>query len=687
MDDRKKQMSWLASFPLVNPNPVLEISLDGRIGFANPSVRKLFPDLEERQMAHPYLAGWEEIVEKVRKEPGLNMIREAAVGDRTYQQAISFVEEYQRVRIYGLDITEGKKREAEREQMSARLEEERQISESLASEAQQRADELGATFAALAEAVIVYDANGNAQRANPAAVKALGFDPTRIDIAVLVGKLSTRYPDGRPVEPAKTPSGRALVGEVVTDERFIFTNTRGRAMTIIASASPLWKNGQISGAVVVWHDITEREQLLNDLQSRAAELETIMDTVPAIIWVSHDPQCLQMTGNRYSYEFLGIRPETNVSMSAPEEAPPLHHKACKDGQEVIAADMPMQISAATGEPSQDYEFEVVFENGTTHHLIGNATPLFDRAGQPNGAVSAFIDITERKLAEKALQKAHDELELRVQERTQELSIKNKQLQIEIEERKLIEQELRISEERLKEAINEEKAMRNQLVQAEKLSALARMVASVAHEINNPLQTIKNCIYLVNGETDSGSEMSQIMEMAGSEANRISDLVAKLRELYKPSKDQTPKPFDVLDVLNNVHSLLGPHLQNHHVEWKMTSDTDRVIVDGISNQIKQVLLNLCLNAVDAIKRDEGLIMVELSTLIPGQVRIAIEDNGEGILPEDMPHLFEPFFTTKDAGSGLGLSICYEIVKNFNGNIVVESQPGMGAKFTICLPRAG
>jgi signal transduction histidine kinase len=210
---------------------------------------------------------------------------------------------------------------------------------------------------------------------------------------------------------------------------------------------------------------------------------------------------------------------------------------------------------------------------------------------------------------------------------------------------------------------------------------------VAHEINNPLQTIKNCIYLVNGETDSGSEMSQIMEMAGSEANRISDLVAKLRELYKPSKDQTPKPFDVLDVLNNVHSLLGPHLQNHHVEWKMTSDTDRVIVDGISNQIKQVLLNLCLNAVDAIKRDEGLIMVELSTLIPGQVRIAIEDNGEGILPEDMPHLFEPFFTTKDAGSGLGLSICYEIVKNFNGNIVVESQPGMGAKFTICLPRVG
>lgn len=352
---------------------------------------------------------------------------------------------------------------------------------------------------------------------------------------------------------------------------------------------------------------------------------------------------------------------------------------------MTASEMPMQISAATGKPSLDYEFDVLFEDGTFRHLFGNANPLFDGEGQPCGAVSAFIDITERRHAEEALHKVHEELEQRVVERTRELSVKNEQLKIEIEERKLIEQELRISEEKLKEAINEEKAMRDQLIQVEKLSALARMVASVAHEINNPLQTIKNCIYLVKGETNPASEKSQILEMAAAEANRIGDLVAQLRELYKPSRAQAPKPFNVVDVLNNVHSLMAPHLQNHHVNWTITSDTDRAIVQGISDQIKQVFLNICLNAVDAIKREDGCLKVDVSTLISGQVGIAIEDNGEGILPEDMPHLFEPFFTTKETGSGLGLSICYEIVKNFNGKITVESQPGLGAKFTVWLPR--
>jgi PAS domain S-box-containing protein len=529
------------SFPELNPNPVMEIDLDGKITYVNPFVKKTFSDLVKKKVRHPFLAGWDGILDKLKNQPGGNINREVQVDDRFYQQSICYIKGTDRLRVYGLDITERKKME-----------------------------------------------------------------------------------------------------------------------------------------------IALRESLQRE-HARTAELETIMDTVPAIIWISHDAQCHQMTGNRFSYEFLGAEPGKNVSMSAPVKELPPHHKAYKNGKEVTASEMPMQISAATGKESHDYEFDVVFEDGSLRHLFGNANPLLDGAGRPCGAVSAFIDITERRHAEEALEKAHEELEQRVQARTRELSVKNEQFKIEIEERKRIEQELRVSEEKLKEAIREEKSIRNQLIQAEKLSALARMVASVAHEINNPLQTIKNCIYLVKGETDPASEKSQILEMAASEANRIGDLVAQLRELYKPSKDQTPKAFNVIDILNNVHSLLGPHLLSHHVNWKMTSDTDRAVVEGISDQIKQVFLNICLNAVDAIKRDDGYLTLEVSTIIPGRVCISIEDNGEGILAEDMPHIFEPFFTTKDTGSGLGLSICYEIVKSFNGEILVESKSGVGAKFTVCLPR--
>ena len=227
-------------------------------------------------------------------------------------------------------------------------------------------------------------------------------------------------------------------------------------------------------------------------------------------------------------------------------------------------------------------------------------------------------------------------------------------------------------------------MRAQLIQADKNSALARMVASVAHEINNPIQTIKNCIFLLRKDVGPTSEATEILDMAASEATRIGDLVARLREIYRPSKEFVPKPFDVLDVLQSVQSLLQPHLQHHDVQWKLHSANGSFLVNGIADQIKQVFLNICLNAIDAMENKEGEISIEVSAREPSKVCISFTDTGKGILPEDLPYIFEPFYTKKEKGSGLGLSICHEIVKNLNGQITVESQPGQGATFTVWLP---
>jgi polar amino acid transport system substrate-binding protein len=110
----------------------------------------------------------------------------------------------------------------------------------------------------------------------------------------------------------------------------------------------------------------------------------------------------------------------------------------------------------------------------------------------------------------------------------------------------------------------------------------------------------------------------------------------------------------------------------------------VLVNGIADQLKQVFLNICLNAIDAIDQDAGKILVRVSRPKDSRACISISDNGKGIDSEDIAHIFEPFYTTKEKGSGLGLAICNEIVKNFNGDITVESQPGVGSVFNIWLP---
>ena len=154
-------------------------------------------------------------------------------------------------------------------------------------------------------------------------------------------------------------------------------------------------------------------------RARSDELAAVLDAVPVAVFITHDPQALQITGNRLSYEWLRIPEGTNLSKSAPEGERPEMFKLFKDGVEIPLADMPSRMSAS-GIEINDYELDIVSTDGTIRHLLGNARPLRDEQGNLRGSVSAFIDITERKKAEEALKKAHDNLEEKVKERTAEL---------------------------------------------------------------------------------------------------------------------------------------------------------------------------------------------------------------------------------------------------------------------------
>ena len=240
---------------------------------------------------------------------------------------------------------------------------------------------------------------------------------------------------------------------------------------------------------------------------------------------------------------------------------------------------------------------------------------------------------------------------------------------------------------LKKALEIEQAMRNQLVQTDKLAALGKMVSVIAHEINNPIQTVKNTFFLLEDQILPGSPAGDYLRMAATEANRISDLVARLRGTYA-SGSQARERVDVLELLREVQGLLAPQLKQNQVEWCQRDGFPSDTVSAVRDQLKQVFINLCLNAIEAMEADgKGRITVSLHAS-PDEERMGIDFHNTGplITDEALPLMFDPFFTTKKNGTGLGLYISYDIIRQHQGEILVESTPTKGVTFTVWLPFA-
>ena len=186
----------------------------------------------------------------------------------------------------------------------------------------------------------------------------------------------------------------------------------------IASISPIIDAaGRVTHYLAVKEDVTARKQAEEGLREsesryreRAAELQTIMDTVPATVWISHDQTSQVVTGNRAAYERRRMTPDSNVSFTAPEGQRPSHSKIYQNGVELDPNDLPLQVCAATGVEIRDFEEEIIFDDGTVVYELGNVMPLFDDEGRPRGAVGAFIDITDRKEADRALQRLYQEVQ-------------------------------------------------------------------------------------------------------------------------------------------------------------------------------------------------------------------------------------------------------------------------------------
>jgi PAS domain S-box-containing protein len=240
---------------------------------------------------------------------------------------------------------------------------------------------------------------------------------------------------------------------------------------------------------------------------------------------------------------------------------------------------------------------------------------------------------------------------------------------------------------LQRALQHEREARAQVVQAEKLAALGRLAASVAHELNNPLQAIQNSLYLVRHESTLDQQAQDDLDVALAESRRMADLIERMRETYRPTTATEFRPESLNALIAEVEKLISTHLRHNAVAFEFKPDPQLPLVSCLRDQLKQVILNVSLNAVDAMPKGGRLTISTSIAPDADAIWLTFADTGQGIAPEDLPNIFDPFFTRKAGGTGLGLAISYDIVQHHHGRIEVESEVGHGTTFRIWLPTKG
>jgi two-component system NtrC family sensor kinase len=348
-----------------------------------------------------------------------------------------------------------------------------------------------------------------------------------------------------------------------------------------------------------------------------------------------------------------------------------------------------------------------------------AAPLFSHEGKIIGAIEFFEDITERRDAEDALKKAHNNLESLVIKRTNQLKDVNEKLEADILYRQRIEQELIARNAELMALNKELSSAQEQLMQSEKMASIGQLAAGVAHEINNPVGYIFSNVgslekYLTNlfemlnfyesieNQIPSEETKKQIRQL--KEKIELDYLKEDIPDLMSQSKEgidrvrkivQDLKDFSHVDSNSewqwtNLHNGIDSTLNVVNNEIKYRADIIKEYgnipdIECLPSQLNQVFMNLVVNASHAITSERGTITIRTEH-IGEEVLISLIDTGAGIPADVLPRIFDPFFTTKPIGkgTGLGLSLSYGIIKKHHGDIYVSSEIGKGTTFTIRLP---
>ena len=312
-------------------------------------------------------------------------------------------------------------------------------------------------------------------------------------------------------------------------------------------------------------------------------------------------------------------------------------------------------------------------------------PVPLKAGGGLGEMSSSLPASSM-LASSMLVAGRDEDEPRFGEADRELlAILARQAAIALENARLIEER--------QAYIRQLEESQRALIQAEKMAIAGRLTASIAHEINNPLQAVQNCVHLAGRGELPTAERQNYLELAGGELERLMATVQRMLDFYRPVRLDR-KPVEINQLVRNLMRLLDKQLADERVSVKTNLALNLPAVMAVSDQIQQVLLNLMLNAMEAMKDGNAVdasrrleIQTGINPSNGTEIEILIEDNGPGISALQRKQLFEPFASNKEGGMGLGLAVSYGIITAHGGSLdLVERSGGskQGACFRITLP---
>ena len=223
-----------------------------------------------------------------------------------------------------------------------------------------------------------------------------------------------------------------------------------------------------------------------------------------------------------------------------------------------------------------------------------------------------------------------------------------------------------------------------LLQAEKMAAAGRLSASIAHEVNNPLQAVQNCLHLAGREDLSVEKRKEYFDLARTELERLILTVRRMLDFYRPGTSSLEK-VDLAEMLQYILNLMSKQLSEANVKVALNFLEPIPSIMAVGSQIQQVFINMILNAADAMP-DGGELDITACTIEDG-IEVLFQDHGMGIPEEKQSNIFEPFFSTKDGGTGLGLTVSYNIVTAHGGMLELLPERGPGACFRIFLPVGG
>ncbi len=302
-----------------------------------------------------------------------------------------------------------------------------------------------------------------------------------------------------------------------------------------------------------------------------------------------------------------------------------------------------------GKAMRSFNMPLVRSSGERFPAVISIHPFSWVGGHCSKAIGIFRDTSDFMRIQLQLEAINEDLERRVEQRTRELQETQKQY-----------------------------------LHAEKLSAIGKLSASIAHEFNNPLQGILSILKGLQKRAILEPEDKELLQAAIGESERIKELIRSLQEFNRPSTG-TKSLVDLHKSLDSILLLYKNDFKKKRIKVERRYAQRLPQIMAVPDQIKQVFLNLLTNAADACRAPHGLITITTGRE-KDKVAIAITDTGVGIEPENLESVFQPFFSTKTAikGTGLGLSVCHGIISNHGGTITVASQPGVGSTFTVLLP---